>query len=204
LSILDLIFASNNQHKVAEIQQVIPAGIRVLSLKDAGIDIDIPEPFDTLEENAREKCRVIYELTGRNCFSEDTGLFVDALHGEPGVKTARYAGEKATAAENIHKLLNALGTDSNRLAHFQTVICLQFNGAVHYFDGTCVGNITDEPKGTDGFGYDPVFIPAGGDRTFGEMNPEEKAIFSHRKKAVDQLVIYLLATAKLPADNQEK
>ena len=198
---MDLIFASNNEHKVREIQAVVPDSIRVISLKEAGITINIPEPFATLEENAREKCRVISQHTSLNCFSEDTGLFVDALNGDPGVKTARYAGENSTSQENIDKLLSSLRPNASRQAHFQTVICLQFEGLEHLFTGTCLGEITLHPRGADGFGYDPIFIPTGGDRTFGEMNGNEKALFSHRKKAVDQLVIYLLATQKSAAIN---
>ena len=188
---LQLIFATNNAHKVEEIQAAIGDKIQVISLKQAGIDIDIPEPHDTLEANATEKSRTIQKLTGGNCFSEDTGLEVDALNGEPGVKSARYAGEDKAFDKNIDKLLTKLGNNNHRTARFRTVISLLWQDKEFLFEGICEGIIIQEKKGNQGFGYDPVFVPAGSTRTFAEMTMEEKGHFSHRKKAADKLVSFL-------------
>lgn len=188
-----VIFATNNRHKVEEIRAVTGDRFRIVTLKDAGIDIDIPEPHDTLEENAIEKARVIHGMSGNNVFSEDTGLEVDALNGEPGVKSARYAGEDKDFQANIDKLLLKLQDETNRKARFRTVICLIWNGEQHLFEGICEGEIIREQKGGEGFGYDPVFIPAGSDRSFAEMTMEEKNAFSHRRKATDQLIAFLSA-----------
>jgi XTP/dITP diphosphohydrolase len=188
---ITLIFATNNAHKVQEIQAAIGDQIRVISLQEAGIDVDIPEPHDTLEENATEKSRTILQMTGENCFSEDTGLEVDALAGEPGVKSARYAGEDKSFDKNIEKLLTKLGNNPNRRARFRTVVSLFWEGREHLFEGICEGTIIGEKKGTAGFGYDPVFVPEGSTRTFAEMSLEEKGIFSHRKKAATKLVSFL-------------
>lgn len=188
---MQIIFATNNAHKVAEIQAAIGHQITVIPLKEAGIDIDIPEPFDTLTANAEEKARTIHRLTQQNCFSEDTGLEVDALNGEPGVKSARYAGEDKAFEKNIEKLLVKLAGELNRNARFRTVISLIWDQQEYLFEGTCEGTILASPRGTGGFGYDPVFVPAGSDRTFAEMTMEEKNGFSHRKKAADQLIVFL-------------
>jgi XTP/dITP diphosphohydrolase len=188
---MKLIFATNNQHKVEEIQSAIGNIINVISLKDAGINIEIPEPFDTLEENASEKSKTIYSLTKMNCFSEDTGLETEALNGEPGVKSARYAGEKKAFDKNIEKLLQKLTGISNRKAKFRTIISLILDGKEFLFEGICEGKIINEKKGEKGFGYDPVFVPAGSNKTFAEMTMEEKNNFSHRKKAADKLVTFL-------------
>jgi XTP/dITP diphosphohydrolase len=189
---MQLIFATNNQHKVNEIRQAVGDQLQLLTLKEAGIDTDIPEPFDTLEENATNKSRTIYDMTGgANCFSEDTGLEVDALNGEPGVKSARYAGEGRSSQDNIIKLLGALENQPGRSARFRTVISVIIDGKESFFEGICTGRITHEQRGTDGFGYDPVFIPDGSDKTFAEMNMHEKNRFSHRKKAVEKLVVFL-------------
>lgn len=188
---MQLIFATNNRHKVEEVQAAIGHILEVVSLQQAGIDIDIPEPFDTLEENAQEKSRVIHRLTGKNCFSEDTGLETYALNGEPGVKSARYAGEGRNFDENIGKLLDRLGTTTNRSARFRTIISLVLDEKEYLFEGICEGSIIYEKRGNKGFGYDPVFLPEGSTRTFGEMTLEEKTGFSHRKKAADKLVLFL-------------
>ncbi len=188
---MKLIFATNNQHKVEEIQAAIGGQLEVVSLKQAGIDIDIPEPHDTLEANASEKSRTIHRLTAGHCFSEDTGLEVAALNGEPGVKSARYAGNDKAFDKNVEKLLSKLGNSENRKARFRTVISLIWDGKEWLFEGICEGAITREPAGTGGFGYDPVFIPAGGDRTFAQMTMAEKNEISHRKKAADKLVLFL-------------
>ena len=186
-----LIFATNNQHKVDEIKSIPDIGYEIISLKEAGIDIDIPEPYDTLEENASEKSNVIYKLTGMDCFSEDTGLEVEALNGEPGVKSARYAGEGRSFEQNIEKLLLNLNGIENRNAQFRAVLSLILNGTEHKFEGICKGIILAGMKGEGGFGYDPVFLPLGATRTFAEMKMEEKNIYSHRKKAMDKLVKFL-------------
>lgn len=188
---MELIFATNNQHKVEEINAVLPPHIHSISLKQAGIDVDIPEPHDTLEDNAREKARTIHRMTGRDCFSEDTGLEVAALNGAPGVQSARYAGEGRSFDRNIEKLLANLSGRQDRQAQFRTVICLTLKGVEHLFEGVCRGRIIEEKRGAQGFGYDPVFIPEGGEKTFAEMSLQEKSMFSHRKKAVDKLVVFL-------------
>ena len=188
---IELIFATNNAHKVEEIQAIIPASLKVVSLKQAGIEIDIPEPFDTLEENAKEKSSVIYKMTGMNTFSEDTGLEVEALNGEPGVKSARYAGEEKSFDRNIEKLLARLKGNKNRKARFRAVISLIWDGKEYSFEGVSDGVITESSKGSKGFGYDPIFQPLGSAKTFGQMDLEEKTQHSHRKKAGDKLVLFL-------------
>ena len=188
---MKLIFATNNQHKVDEIRQVTGDEFELMTLKEAGIDIDIPEPHDTLEANATEKSQTIYKLTGTNCFSEDTGLEVAALNGEPGVKSARYAGEGRSFDQNIEKLLTNLAGKADRSARFRTVISLLIDGKETLFEGICEGRITGERKDGQGFGYDPVFVPDGSDLSFAEMSMEEKAKFSHRRKATDKLVAFL-------------
>jgi len=186
-----IIFATNNPNKVKEINSVLKGKINIISLSEAGINIDIPEPFDTLEANATEKARVIYDLMGKNCFSEDSGLEVDALDGRPGVHSARYAGDHGDASANMEKLLSDMAVHENRRAQFHTVICLVMDGQYHFFEGTCKGAITDSKRGESGFGYDPIFIPDGADKTFGEMDLDEKNKYSHRKKAVMKLVEFL-------------
>lgn len=187
----NLIFATNNEHKVAEIRSALRNLFQVTSLKEAEINIDIEEPYDTLEENAREKSGVIHRLTQQDCFSEDTGLFVDALNGEPGVKSARYAGEPSSNKANIEKLLLNLASHANRTARFKTIISLVLHENEYLFQGICEGSITVEPIGSSGFGYDAVFMPAGSSKSFGEMNMEEKNQYSHRKKAVAKLIAFL-------------
>jgi len=190
-----IIFATNNAHKVEEIQAAIGNALEVVSLRQAGIDIDIPEPHDTLEANATEKSGTIHRLTGGNCFSEDTGLEVAALDGEPGVKSARYAGEDRGFQKNIEKLLKKLGDNPSRQARFRTVISLIWEGKEHLFEGICNGHILKEPSGDSGFGYDPIFVPEGDDRSFAQMSLEEKNHYSHRRKAADQLVAFLKTIA---------
>lgn len=188
---MNLVFATNNQHKVDEIRAVLPSHFHIQTLKEAGIDIDIPEPHNTLQDNAREKAVTIYQLTGTDCFSEDTGLEVISLNGEPGVKSARYAGEGKSFGKNIEKLLSNLTGKEDRSAQFRTVVCLILNGQEHFFEGTCKGRIIAEPRGIEGFGYDPVFVPDGANKTFAEMTLTEKNQFSHRRKAIDGLVSFL-------------
>ncbi len=188
---MKLIFATNNQHKADEVNAIIGAAFNVLTLKQAGIDIDIPEPHDTLEENASEKSRTIYRLTRQDCFSEDTGLEVKALDGEPGVKSARYAGNDRSFDKNIEKLLQKLENKPDRTARFRAVISLIIGGNETLFEGICNGRIISEKRGEQGFGYDPVFVPDGSDKTFAEMSLEEKTSYSHRSKATEKLVAFL-------------
>jgi len=194
---MKLIFATNNQHKIQEISSAIGnTAIEIITLPQAGIDIDIPEPYDTIEENASNKSKTIYELTKTNpamagCFSEDTGLEVEALKGEPGVKSARYAGNEKSFDRNIEKVVRQLEGNTNRKARFRTVISLIIDGKENLFEGICNGTIINNKRGENGFGYDPIFVPEGSIHTFAEMNMAEKNRFSHRKKAVDKLVSYL-------------
>lgn len=191
-----LIFATNNQNKVKEIQSLVGNDFKIIPLKEAGIDIEIPEPHDTLQENAAEKANTIFNITKQNCFSEDTGLEIEALLGAPGVKSARYAGEGRDFQANIDKVLLNLNGVHNRAAQFRTVICLLWKDATkgiqtYYFEGICKGKITTEMHGEKGFGYDPIFIPDGADKCFAEMTMDEKNTFSHRQKAVTQLFEFL-------------
>lgn len=187
---MKLIFATNNDHKAAEIRSVIRQDLEIITLKEAGIDQDIPEPYNTLEENARTKSATVYAQTGTACFSEDTGLEVDALGGEPGVKSARYAGENRSFDDNITKLLEKLKDKPDRKARFRTVISLIWEGKEYQFEGVCEGRILEERRGGKGFGYDPVFVPEGSGLSFAEMDMEGKNRFSHRKKATEKLVAF--------------
>ena len=186
-----IIFATNNENKVVEIRAVLGKKFNIITLKEAGIDIDIPEPHDTLEANATEKSKTIFNLTNKNCFSEDTGLEVEALHGKPGVKSARYAGEERSFDDNIDMLLINLKPFDNKKARFRTVISLILDCKEYFFEGICTGKIISERKGNNGFGYDPVFIPDGSDNTFAEMDMDKKNKFSHRKKAMEKLINFL-------------
>ena len=188
---MKFIFATNNQHKAEEMRFALGKDFEIQTLKEAGIDIDIPEPYDSLEENASEKSGTIYRLTKTNCFSEDTGLEVYALNGEPGVKSARYAGADKSFNANIEKLLTNLANKPGRGARFRTVISLIIDGKETLFEGICEGQILNEKKGSLGFGYDSIFIPNGSAKTFAEMGLEEKNKFSHRTKAAEKLVAFL-------------
>ena len=187
-----LIFATNNKHKVEEIRTALAGRFRIIPLSEAGIDRDIPEPHDTLGENASEKSSVIHALTGADCFSEDSGLEVNALGGAPGVRSARYAGEPSDAGANIRKLLHAMDGIEDRSARFRTIISLILDGREYIFEGECPGKITLDIDGDGGFGYDPVFIPEGADRTFARMTIDQKNRFSHRRKALDAMLSFLL------------
>ena len=188
---MKIIFATNNKNKVEEIKHLSHQKFQIFTLQEVGIDIDIPEPHDTLEANATEKSSTIYKLTNEAVFSEDTGLEVHALGGAPGVKSARYAGEGRNMQDNIDKLLAELKDKPTRAAQFRTVVSLIIGGKEYQFEGICKGHITNEMDGTNGFGYDPVFIPVGSDITFANMDITEKNKFSHRKKAVQQLIDFL-------------
>jgi XTP/dITP diphosphohydrolase len=188
---MKLIFATNNKNKVEEIKHLTNQKFQIFTLQEVGIDIDIPEPHNTLEANATEKSTTIYKLTNEAVFSEDTGLEVAALGGEPGVKSARYAGEGRNMQDNIDKLLHELKDKTSRAAQFRTVASLIIDGKEYLFEGICKGHITTTQDGTNGFGYDPVFIPEGSNITFANMDITEKNKFSHRKKAVQKLIDFL-------------
>jgi XTP/dITP diphosphohydrolase len=188
---MKIIFATNNRHKIDEIRSALPQNFSIVTLKEADIDIDIPEPHNSLQDNAAEKARTIYQLTQTTCFSEDTGLEVYPLNNEPGVHSARYAGDEKSFDKNIEKLLFHLKNSPDRNARFRTVICLILDEKEYFFEGICEGEIIVERRGIQGFGYDPIFIPTGSGKTFAEMGIEEKNLFSHRKKATDKLVAFL-------------
>ncbi|MEY8780051.1 non-canonical purine NTP diphosphatase [Allomuricauda sp. XS_ASV26] len=192
---MKLVFATHNDHKLKEVQQLLPKNIQLLSLKDIDCFDEIPETGDTLEENAKIKADHITQTYGLNCFSDDTGLLVDALNGAPGVYSARYAGEQKDASDNMQKLLNELNGKNNRKAHFKTVVHLNLNGEVHAFEGTVDGVITDKEQGKGGFGYDPIFKPNGFDKTFGELPSDVKNSISHRGRAIRKLVEFLKKNA---------
>lgn len=188
---MNLIFATNNANKIKEIQNALGEHYNIIGLKDAGINIDIPEPYFTFQENAWTKANTIHQLSGMDCFSEDTGLEIPALNNEPGVKSARYAGNHASDKDNIQKVLTALQGKTPTPAHFRTVICLIHHGQPYYFEGICEGTIIANPTGDKGFGYDPIFIPNGATNTFACMTTEEKNLYSHRKKAVKKMIDFL-------------
>ena len=189
---MELIFATNNANKIAEIQASLTGNeLTIVTLQQAGILIDIPEPFNTLEENATEKATVIHKLTNKNCFSEDTGLEVNALQGAPGVRSARYAGDEANNENNIALLLHNMINIRDRQAQFKTVIALIINDVEHQFTGICTGEIGYEKIGKNGFGYDAIFTPTGSQKTFAEMDMIEKNTYSHRKKALSKLIHFL-------------
>lgn len=187
----EIVFATNNEHKLKEIREILENEIDVLSLTDIGSLDEIPEDNDTLEENALQKARYVNNKFGFNCLADDTGLEVAALNGAPGVYSARYAGESRSSEENIKKLLSELYGIEDRKARFRTVIALLCDGKEYIFEGIINGKITDKKVGTNGFGYDPVFIPEGYTKTFAELSSEEKNIISHRALAVKKLVDFL-------------
>ena len=188
---MKLVFASNNKNKIKEIQALVPPTIQIVSLEDIGCFEDIPETANTIEGNAILKANYVTKNFGLNCFADDSGLEVDTLNGEPGVFSARYAGEPKNDDNNTDKLLLNLNGKSNRKANFKTVICLNLNGKQHLFTGIINGTITHEKIGTNGFGYDPIFIAEGHSKTFAELTMEEKSKISHRGLAVQQLIDFL-------------
>jgi len=188
---MQLVFATNNLNKINEVQTLLPKNIKLLSLKDIGCFEDIPETQGTIEGNAIQKAEYIKNNYGYDCFADDTGLEVDALNGEPGVYSARYAGEQKNPNLNMDKLLNAIENRTDRNAQFKTVICLQIKNETHTFTGICKGEITTKKTGENGFGYDPIFKPAGYNITFAEMDLDLKNTIGHRGKAVTQLITFL-------------
>ncbi|MET0759742.1 MAG: non-canonical purine NTP diphosphatase [Flavobacterium sp.] len=188
---MQLVFASNNKNKIKEIQQLLPSTIKILSLEDIGCFEDIAETADTIEGNAILKANYVTEKYGYDCFADDTGLEVEALQGAPGVYSARYAGEQKNDDDNMNKLLEALLDQTNRKAHFKTVIALNLNQKQQLFTGIAKGEITLEKAGNQGFGYDPIFMPEGLSCTFAQIPLEEKATMSHRGKATKLLLEFL-------------
>ncbi len=188
-----IVFATNNQHKLSEVRNILSDDFEIISLKELGFNDDIPETGVTLAENASQKSQFIFEKFQVDCFSDDTGLEVEALNGAPGVYSARYAGEKATYEDNVNKLLFEMKGQTNRKAAFKTVISLILDGKEYLFEGKVEGKIVPVKRGAGGFGYDPVFLPAGFDKTFSEMPPELKNKISHRGKATAKLVDFLQA-----------
>jgi len=188
---MELIFATNNPHKLKEIQDLIPAGIEIKNLADIGFTEDIPETAATIEANASEKAFYIYNKYHTNCFADDTGLEIEALRGRPGVYSARYAGESCNFDDNINKVLSEMQGVSNRRASFRTVISLIIDGKEKQFEGRVDGIILIERRGHGGFGYDPVFLPDGFNKTFSEMPLRLKNSISHRGRAVQKLIYYL-------------
>ena len=191
-----LIFATNNLHKLEEIRDLLSDKYDIISLDKIGIKEDIPETADSLEGNALQKARFVYERTGSDCFADDTGLEVDALDGAPGVYSARYAGEKATFDDNMDKLLSSLENKDNRKAKFRTVIALIMDGNEYLFEGKVDGIILRSKKGTDGFGYDPIFLPEGFEQSFAEMEASHKNAISHRGRSVVKLAHFLEGFAR--------
>jgi len=188
---MKLVFASSNKSKIQEMQQLVPNIIQILSLEEIGCTEDIPETADTIEGNAILKANYVTEKYGYDCFADDTGLEVEVLNGAPGVYSARYAGEQKDANDNMDKLLTELKNESNRKANFKTVIALNLNGKQNLFTGIINGKIIEEKIGTNGFGYDPIFVADGFDKTFAELSMEEKSTISHRGIAVKELILFL-------------
>jgi XTP/dITP diphosphohydrolase len=186
-----IVFATNNSHKMEEVREIVSDKINLVSLSDIHCFDEIPETSDTLESNALQKARYIKENYGYDCFADDTGLEVEALNGEPGVRSARYAGDEHDSDKNMEKLLRALEGKENRKAHFRTVIALICEGRTYFFEGRINGLIIREKRGCSGFGYDPVFIPEGYDKTFAEIGTDEKNKISHRAIATEKLAKWL-------------
>ena len=187
-----IVFATNNKHKLDEIREILGERFEIVSLKDIGCDVDIPETGNTLEDNALQKAEYIKQHYGMDCFADDTGLEVEALNGAPGVHSARYAeGTDHDSNANMDKLLKELGNTNNRKARFRTVIALLLNGETYQFEGIVNGHIAYEKNGTEGFGYDPIFVPEGYDHSFAELGMDIKNHISHRARAVKKLADFL-------------
>jgi XTP/dITP diphosphohydrolase len=188
---MKLVFATHNEHKAKEIQSIMPEGIEILTLDGIDCHDDIPETADTLEGNATLKAMYVAEHFQLNCFADDTGLEIEALNGEPGVYSARYAGEQKDPKANMEKVLDKLKDSPNRNARFRTSIALYLDGKMYHFDGIVNGAITTEKRGNEGFGYDPIFEPENSGKTFAEMELSEKNTMSHRARAISQMMIFL-------------
>lgn len=188
---IKLVFATNNQHKLKEIRSLLKDDFEIFSLKDIGCDDELPETSWTLAGNALQKAQYVYDKYGMDCFSDDTGLEIDLLGGRPGVYSARFAGVNASSGNNIEKVLREMHDIENRKARFKTIIALITENGQKYFEGVIEGSITTDLRGNSGFGYDPVFIPDGSEKTFAEMGEEEKNKISHRARALEKLVGFL-------------
>lgn len=180
---MKLIFATSNQHKVQEVRSMLPEGVEIQSLKDIGFTDELPETQDTIEGNSLQKAETLGKALGIACFAEDTGMEVETLNGEPGVYSARYAGKNASYQDNVDKVLTKMRGQANRRARFKTVITYYNAGQYVQFEGITQGTILEQPCGTNGFGYDPIFVPDGAEKTYAEMSLEEKNTYSHRKKS---------------------
>ncbi|WP_308501276.1 RdgB/HAM1 family non-canonical purine NTP pyrophosphatase [uncultured Alistipes sp.] len=193
---MKIIFATNNAHKLSEVQAVLGDGFTLVTPRECGVTEEIPEEQETLEGNASQKSHYLYDRTHQNCFADDTGLEVEALGGAPGVHSARYATDGHDFAANNRLLLKNMEGVENRRARFRTVISLILNGEEHLFEGVVEGRILDHESGHEGFGFDPLFVPDGSERTFAEMSAEEKNAISHRGRAVRKLAAYLHSLEK--------
>lgn len=187
---IDVVFSTNNMNKFEEVKLQLPKDIRLISLKDIGCYEKIPETETTIRSNAIQKAKYVKEKYGYNCFSDDTGLEIDNLNGEPGVNSAVYAGLEKNSKKNINKVLKKLKGKKNRDARFKTIIALYLDGNLLTFEGICEGQITKKPIGIKGFGYDPIFIPKGFNKTFAEMSIKEKNMISHRGLAVNKMISF--------------
>ncbi|MCX6199313.1 MAG: RdgB/HAM1 family non-canonical purine NTP pyrophosphatase [Bacteroidetes bacterium] len=188
---MKIIFATSNQHKLKEVKSAAPAGFEIISLKEIGFEGDLPETHETIEENSLEKAEYLSNQSNTACFAEDTGLIIDAINGEPGVYSARYAGENASFDDNVNKVLQKMEGKGNRKARFKTVITYYSYKSFVQFEGVTEGAITTERIGDNGFGYDPIFIPDGSTKTYAQMTLDEKNLFSHRKKSFDLFANHL-------------
>jgi len=188
---MKLIFATNNKHKLEEVREILGNQFEILSLKEINCFEEIPETQSTIKGNASQKAHYIYNKYKIDCFADDTGLEIDALNGAPGVYSARYAGENCSYEDNVQKVLKELKNETNRNARFKTVISLIINGKEYFFEGKIKGKITNNKRGTSGFGYDPVFLPEGYSETFAELSADEKNKISHRGLATQKLIKFL-------------
>ena len=188
---MKIIFATSNQQKLKEVKSIALSGIEIVSLKEIGFEGELPETHETIEENSLEKAEYLSKKFNTACFAEDTGLIIDAINGEPGVYSARYAGENATFDDNVNKVLSKMAGKENRKARFKTVITYYSEAKYVQFEGVTEGEVLNERKGTEGFGYDPIFVPEGSTKAYAEMTLEEKNQFSHRKKSFDLFANHL-------------
>jgi len=188
---MKLVFATNNKHKLEEVKKILGNRFEILSLKDINCFEEIPETQNTIKGNASQKAHYIYNKYNIDCFADDTGLKISALNDAPGVYSARYAGENCSYEDNVQKVLKELKNETNRNARFKTVISLIINGKEYFFEGKIKGKITNNQRGTSGFGYDPVFLPEGYSETFAELSADEKNKISHRGLATQKLIKFL-------------